>query len=135
MKQHTQLIDHPPQAVICLTPCLQDPVSAAEQTYGGLRCRWCIPHRPGSLVEVTISAFQQQTSALALVVECELDDDGYRFELHFLDQQQAFAVRMMEQLCHINSYSRLVSRTEGRQLGGNAAALEWIDRFAEQFPA
>ena len=43
-------------------------------------------------------------------------------------------VRDSTQLCHIEHYKQMVLRTQGRSLSGQQAALEWISKFAEQFP-
>lgn len=42
---------------------------------------------------------------------------------------------MVEQVCYIENYRQEVLRKEGRQLDGEAAAREWIDRFAASFPS
>ena len=52
----------------------------------------------------------------------------------FLDAEDAFRARMVEQLCHIEDYRRSVHRTEGRDIGIDEAAVEWIDKFAAEFP-
>lgn len=135
MQLEQQLIEHPPLAAIQLSPQASEAGAALTATYGGLRCQWCIPHRPGSCVSVTVSAHRQQVTATARVVRCDLDEHGYLFELRFLDPEQAFAMRMMEQLCHIRRYQTQVGRHEGRWLDGNQAAREWIERFADDFPA
>jgi hypothetical protein len=41
---------------------------------------------------------------------------------------------MVEQLCHIEHYRKEVRDTEGRILDGEAAAREWISKFAAKFP-
>lgn len=41
---------------------------------------------------------------------------------------------MVEQLCHIEHYRRTVRESQGRALGSQEAAIEWIERYAEAFP-
>jgi hypothetical protein len=41
---------------------------------------------------------------------------------------------MVEQICHIEAYRRNILQTEGRVLDGRSAALEWIDKYAADFP-
>jgi hypothetical protein len=52
----------------------------------------------------------------------------------FLDADDAFLARMVEQVCHIEDYRKSVQRLEGRALSPEAAALEWIAHHAAQFP-
>jgi len=42
---------------------------------------------------------------------------------------------MIEQICHIRQYRAEVLATEGRQLDGDQAAREWIQKFADDFPS
>ena len=41
---------------------------------------------------------------------------------------------MVEQVCYIESYKKVVYETEGRQLTTEEAAMEWIRKYASQFP-
>jgi hypothetical protein len=59
---------------------------------------------------------------------------GYELGVTFLDAEDAFRARMVEQLCHIEDYRRSVMRTQGRELSLDEAATEWIEKFAEDFP-
>jgi hypothetical protein len=43
-------------------------------------------------------------------------------------------MRMLEQVCHIESYRKQVRVNEGRELNDEEAALEWISRNAAGFP-
>ena len=42
---------------------------------------------------------------------------------------------MVEQVCQIEHYRQAVLRQEGRALDGEAAAPEWIARYAADFAA
>ncbi len=42
--------------------------------------------------------------------------------------------RMVEQICHIEQYKNEILKAEGRQLDSKQAALEWIQKFASEFP-
>ncbi|MBL8423886.1 MAG: hypothetical protein JNK06_10380 [Candidatus Accumulibacter phosphatis] len=42
---------------------------------------------------------------------------------------------MVEQVCQIEHYRREVRRRERRELDAEAAAQEWIARYADQFPS
>lgn len=41
---------------------------------------------------------------------------------------------MVEQVCYIEHYRAEIKLTEGRELGTEEAAKEWISLFASQFP-
>jgi len=41
---------------------------------------------------------------------------------------------MVEQVCSIESYQKKIYETEGRRLTTEQAAMEWIAKYAAQFP-
>ena len=73
-------------------------------------------------------------TTLGRVVWCKANDKGYQLGVAFLDQDDAFRTRMVEQICHIENYRNNASAVEGRQLSVEEAAAEWIDRYAAHFP-
>lgn len=75
-----------------------------SQSFHG-QVRWCLPRNPGYLVGIGIPA----------------GDDVY-------------ALRQLEQLCHIENYRERVEREEGRHLAADEAADEWIAAYAAHFP-
>jgi len=127
------VIDHPQHAVISLR-LLAAAAPMPAQLFGGLRCHWCIPHRPGSRLRVEVVTADIRAVAMAVVTSCALNEHDYSVELAFLDSEQAFQIRMIEQLCCIQHYQALIQRRDGRRLDGNQAAQEWISRYAEDFP-
>ena len=70
----------------------------------------------------------------ARVAWCQNEGNQYTVGVQFLDSEEAFRVRMVEQICHIENYRREISQREGRELTSEEAALEWISRFASSFP-
>ena len=70
----------------------------------------------------------------ARVAWCQNEGGQYAVGVQFLDSEEAFRVRMVEQVCHIESYRRDIAEREGRQLTAEEAALEWIGRYASSFP-
>ena len=46
----------------------------------------------------------------------------------------AYAVRMVEQVCHIESYRQRLSQERGRDISSEEAAQEWISHYAADFP-
>ena len=71
--------------------------------------------------------------ATAHVVWCKPEGGGFRIGVTFLDSHDAFRARMVEQICHIESYRKRVLALENRDLPIEDAALEWIEKCADEF--
>ena len=54
--------------------------------------------------------------------------------VQFSDSLDAFTIRMVEQICHIEHYKKVVLKEQGRKLSNDEAAAEWIEKFAPKFP-
>ena len=89
---------------------------------------------PGKIVHVKIDVKPPPFNADGIVIWCHRVDDGYRIGLRFNDDDVAYSLRMIEQICHIEHYRGEVLRNEGRHLSSEEAAVEWIDRYAASFP-
>lgn len=70
----------------------------------------------------------------ARVAWCKSEGSRYAVGVQFVDSDEAYRVRMIEQLCHIESYRKDVAEREGRQLTVDEAAFEWIGRYGASFP-
>ena len=68
------------------------------------------------------------------VVWCRALAGGAELGVEFLNRDDAFRARMVEQLCYIENYQKAVKRIEGRVLSMEEAASEWIGKYAPQFP-
>ena len=90
---------------------------------------------PGSLVEVTICAADRTQSFRLQVLSCQPVVSGFEVQGCFVDENDAFLGRMIEQVCYIEAYRADVEQREGRHLSREHAAREWIERFASAFPA
>jgi hypothetical protein len=89
----------------------------------------------GSIVDIRIACVQPPFSAHARVAWCHpRNGQGFDIGVTFLDAEDAFLARMVEQVCHIEEYRKSVQRTERRVLSSEEAALEWIDKHAARFP-
>jgi hypothetical protein len=51
-----------------------------------------------------------------------------------MNANDAFSVRMLEQICYIEHYRHQAHVREGRILSTVQAAREWISRFVSDFP-
>ena len=89
----------------------------------------------GTALELRISLTETDFIASGHVSWCIPERDGrFRTGLVFDDPDTAYAVRMIEQVCHIEQYRKEVEQREGRHLSQEDAASEWILRYAKDFP-
>lgn len=103
--------------------------------HGGLSFRARQPACPGQRLRIRIGLLRPPFEADGTVMWCEAaDGGGYEVGVSFLNREDAYRARMMEQVCHIEQYRRDVKQHEGREMSGREAALEWIARYAPQFP-
>jgi hypothetical protein len=101
---------------------------------GGLSFSSAKQLQPGILVTIRISYVQPPFEARAQVVWCNPDGANFVTGVAFLEPEDLFRMRMVEQICHIERYKEEVLASEGRQLDGEQAAREWIQKFADVFP-
>lgn len=102
---------------------------------GGLAFRSYQQLAPGSIVHIKIPLLQPEFETDARVVWCRDDSlKGAELGVEFLNQDDAYRARMVEQLCHIENYKHEILEKEGRQLTQQQAAMEWISKFAAHFP-
>lgn len=87
----------------------------------------------GLLVRVRIALVQPPFESRARVVWCRASVRHFDVGLQFVRAEDAFAARMVEQICHIEHYRQEVRRRDGRRLDAEEAALEWIGRYAADF--
>ena len=121
--------------------CTSEMASPSDEQYmtkdvsaGGLSCVSDQLLSPGSLVEVEIFVEKPPFKTMGHVVWCRKAADEYLVGIGFSDVATAYAVRMVEQVCHIEEYRQNVLRSECRELTSEEAALEWIAKNAADFP-
>lgn len=108
--------------------------SLRNVSLGGLACRSEEPLEVGSEVCIEIPVGQLPFRARGAVVWCRHEHSCYELGIQFVDHEDAFAARMVEQLCYIERYRKQVRDEEGRELDSATAALEWITKYAASFP-
>lgn len=101
---------------------------------GGLAFRTQHYIEPGHMIKITIDAVRPIFQVKAAVQWCHQVDQEFEIGVQFSDLEDAFQMRMVEQVCHIEHYRQQVWREEKRHLSGEAAAAEWIEKYAHQFP-
>lgn len=108
--------------------------SLHDVSFGGLSFTSKSRIQSGSSISITIRFVKPPFISTALVKWCRKSGDQYDIGVAFIDPEDAYRVRMIEQVCHIEHYKREALTKEGRKLTGEQAAKEWIKRFASKFP-
>lgn len=103
-------------------------------SFGGLRCGFSVYVKPGTLIRLNIHLVDPPFDARARVIWCHSCVSGFDLGVEFMDAEDAFRARMVEQVCHIEQYRRWAKENEGRELNAEEAAREWISRYAADFP-
>ncbi len=137
MASSRKYIRHP--ADIPITYQLGD-IVAHKQEYlkdisvGGLcfRANHCL--RQGTLISIQIPLIHPIFHGKGRVSWCRPNSVDYEVGVEFMDENTQFRVRMIEQVCYIEHYKREVQENEGRCLSSEEAAIEWIRKFAKDFP-
>lgn len=126
-----QFIRHPVSLPI---EASQAPAEAYCLGVGGLAFRTDHKIEPGCFVHVRIPAVIPAFEIDARVVWCRHRASHIELGVEFLSDQDAFRVRMVEQVCHIEHYRQKICELENRTLSFEEAALEWIGRYSATFP-
>lgn len=89
---------------------------------------------PGSVIFIRIPVCTPAFEAKGIVVWCCKTNGKYELGVKFADAATEFRVRMVEQVCHIKQYKKEILEKEGRKLSDEEAAVEWIEKYAKDFP-
>jgi len=111
------------------------PESLNNISLGGLSFTSQSPFIPGALVSFSVSVAHGCVESRGRVTWCRERMDGYEVGIEFLDADDYYTVRMVEQVCHIEHYKQEMLRQHGRELSGEEAAEEWIEKYAANFPS
>ena len=103
-------------------------------SFGGLCCKSDMFLEPGTAIKLKIPCVRPTFETQGKVVWCKKQNGHFDVGIQFMEASDAFAVRMVEQVCHIEQYKNEIRVREGRILSGNEAALEWISKYASEFP-
>lgn len=137
-----RFIRHPSTIAIELAACepgeiVEKPllVNAKDISFGGICCETPMAFAPDQWVQVVIPFVEPRFEVVAKVVWCRPEaSDSHMVGIAFASSADAFAARMVEQICHIEHYRREVLELEGRALTDEMAAKEWITQYADSFP-
>jgi hypothetical protein len=133
-----QFIRHPsdiPIEIKCAPDCRYVQRSAQNVSYGGLAFSSDTAIELDTVIGLRMPHLRPAFELpAARVAWCHREGSSFAVGVQFLDAVEAFQVRMVEQVCHIESYRRDVEQRERRQLTAEEAAVEWISRHASSFP-
>lgn len=104
-------------------------------SYGGLALHFPEYIENGTEIELLIDITEPRFSIKGTVAWTQEKDQNYELGIRFPDNADVFRMRMVEQLCHIEHYRKEVELEQGRKLSSEEAAKEWIETYAEHFPA
>lgn len=123
-----------PLEVTCVPGSPASTLQSVNVSTGGLSFVSDEHHALGAIIQVRIPTVDPPFEARARVVWTKPEGDGYCVGVEFLDANDAFRSRMVEQVCAIEQYRDEVRENEGRELTQQEAAAEWIGRYAGRFP-
>ena len=104
-----------------------------DVSLAGMSCLVSREIAVGSRVEFYVPSLSGESSGRGTVVWCRPKREKYQLGIQFNAEKDAFRARMVAQVCQIEHYRREVKSIEGRVLDSEAAALEWIPRYAADF--
>lgn len=128
------LIDHPVSQPLDFQIHSRSAAQPLKQNGIYLRFQTQRPPRRGSQLLLSIEAAGETHSFRSQVVQVDRSTSPSQVVVWIGRKREAFAARMVEQLCHIAHYRLLAATNEGRSLSLERAANEWIARFAAHFP-
>lgn len=132
-----QFIRHPSSIPLHYDLC--DQTTSCDTTLrnvgvGGLCFETGQALEPGQQLHLVIDVCDPPFETQAEVVWCHSLVNGFETGVCFESTHKAYAVRMVEQVCHIQAYMEEVRQKEQRCLTRDQAAKEWIAKYASHFP-
>ncbi len=103
-------------------------------SFGGLSFKSKENVEKGTVIKIRIPLVRPMFEATGKVAWCRKENDIYNVGVQFVTPADGFKMRMLEQICHIETYKKEVRKKEGRRITGEAAAIEWINKYAAKFP-
>jgi len=112
----------------------QQTQTARDVSQGGLCFTSQQPAPVGESILVEINCGRPGFSAEGIVRWCSREGRKYLIGVGFRDQAVRYAMRMVEQVCHIEAYRRRLESETGQKLSSEQAAFRWISENAADFP-
>ena len=112
----------------------QDEVKSGKSTLG--LCFFSTKnHKPGALIELTISLLGEDHKFIGQVVIVKETHLGYETGIWLQSQMDAYRARIIEQVCYIDGYLGHKQDQSVAVINKEQGAREWISLNAAQFPA
>ena len=102
--------------------------------FGGLAFETDHGVHEGEFLKISIPVVSPTFEIRARVVWCRQINGHFDIGLEFVEPDKIYRARMVEQICHIEHYRHEVYEREGRELSSQQAAMEWIQKYAQEFP-
>ncbi len=90
---------------------------------------------PGSTIEVSIPLRGEEQKFVGKVVLVRNQGEDYEIGLWFDHKDDISRARIVEQICHIESYLKEKRRQDGPFVSNERLTQEWIAKFASVFPS
>ncbi len=132
-----KFIRHPSDIPIEISPghaADAETKTLSNVSHGGLSFVAREHHRIGSILDIRIPVSCPAFGTSGRVAWSREENGRFVIGVEFLDKEDVFRMRMVEQVCYIEHYRKEVELKEGRELTSEQAALEWIEKSAEDFP-
>jgi len=127
---------HPVDVPIRIFPqaAVMEETPLSDLSEGGLAFQTNVFIEVGHVLKINIPYVEPPFEAPCVVRWHRVLDNKGNFEVGvmFLDEETAFRVRMVEQVCHIKDYQEKNSGL-GRELSFEQAATEWMEKYAADF--
>jgi len=101
---------------------------------GGLSFDSPVEFHTNTVIKIKIPSIKPVFKVNAVVQWCRQIKDQFELGVQFLDTNDAFRVRMVEQICHIGQYRDEAQQRTGRRMTWNKASIEWIEKNGGSFP-
>jgi hypothetical protein len=88
----------------------------------------------GQHIDITIPICQPEFEAHGIVRWCKHNGNRFLIGVAFQQESVSFAIRMVEQVCHIENYRNKILLETGIKLTSEQAAKQWISHYANAFP-
>ena len=135
LAESRNFIRHPSSIPIHFSPGQRrHPQHLKDVSHGGL-C-FCSPQAVdvGKSIHIEIDTCRPAFQAQGEVRWCKAEGQHYLVGVEFTDQNVNFALRMVEQICHIEAHRRQLEKERGISVSSEQAAFHWIKKFASNFP-
>lgn len=133
---HPNLIHHPENISIHCQRldqvCDKNPIHLCNSPHLNFSSQ--IAFKNNTRLRITLKIQNNTHDFHAVVTHSQAHLTGFHIRVGFESYHEAFRLRMIEQICHIETYREELYQQQGRRLCYENAAQEWIERYADTFP-